>query len=222
MRAIVHLLSRALFGRSLSLPEFPVDKQLTGVGLSDWEVYADQLAAKLDYRNTYLDRDPKLDITRIDPSLERSLDFLISTDVFEHVQPPVSVAFENACRLLKPGGCLIFTVPYTNEPGTRTVEHFPDLYDFELQTAPGQPARLRNRTRDGQEQVFDDLVFHGGGGLTLEMRVFTEESLLQELARAGFEDVRICREQDLEHGIYWSCDWSLPLVARSRRSAGPG
>jgi hypothetical protein len=58
-------------------------------------------------------------------------------------------------------------------------------------------------------------VFHGGTGLTLEMRVFSESSLLAEFRRAGFSDVTIHKTDNSDHGICWHEDWSLPIVARA-------
>src|SRR5439155_25856884 len=87
-RSIVHVLSIELFGQSLALPDFPVRGDLRGLGMSDWDGYAIPLAAKLDYQNTYYHREPRLDITHIDAELEGQFDFIISTDVFEHVPPP--------------------------------------------------------------------------------------------------------------------------------------
>lgn len=216
IRAIVHLLSMELFGQSLALPDFPLRPRIKGIGLSDWEAYAEPLAKKLGYTNTFYHQEPRLDITAgVDPALEGTLDFLISSEVFEHVAPPVSVAFNNACRLLKPGGVMIFTVPYVNAPGTVTREHFPDLHRYELVKEP-QGYVLKNVTRDGIAQTFDQLVFHGGDGATLEMRVFSERSLLEEFAQAGFDSVKIYREPNFEHGIYWTHSWSLPMTARRR------
>ena len=214
MRSIVHMLSMELFGESLCLPDFPRRPEIIGMGLSDWEAYAGPLSEKLGYTNTFLHQEPKLDITDIDPALVGTLDFLIASDVFEHVQPPVSVSFANARRLLKDSGVLIFTVPYAFLPGEKTREHFPDLHDYQIVETGTAKRLLLNTTRTGVQQVFDDLVFHGGGGLTLEMRVFTKDSLMEEFARAGFGDVKIYNEPVFEHGIYWSQNWSLPMVAR--------
>ncbi len=214
MRGVVRVLSLELFGRSMPIAEFPQRKDLEGVGLSDWEGYAQRLARKLTYRNTYLHKEPRLDITAIDGYAPHALDFIISSDVFEHVPPPVGRAFENAHTLLKPGGLLVLTVPYHGEPGTKTLEHFPELHEFELVTENGR-RQLRNTTRDGRREVFDDLCFHGGEGETLEMRVFAEESLREDLARAGFKDVKIHGEPDFAHGIYWTQSWSLPISARA-------
>lgn len=211
-RAIVHLLSVGLFGRSLALPDFPVRRDIVGVGMSDWDGYAVPLSRKLGYKNTFYHQEPKLDITSIDPAVEGSLDFIISSDVFERVPPPVSAAFENARRLLKPGGVLLLTVPYSK--GEKTLEHFPELYDYQIVDIDGR-LTLRNVTRDGVSQTFDDLIFHGGDGATLEMRVFSESALKDEFSKAGFKDIAFHRAPCYEHGVYWADDWSLPVSARN-------
>ena len=170
----MHALSIALFGRAIALPDFPERKDLTGKGMSDWEGYATPLSQKLDFINTYYHMAPKLDITAISPLDEHSVDFLLSTDVFEHVSPPVSIAFENAMKMLKPGGAFIFSVPYTLENETR--EHFPNLDDFKIETKDGKRT-LINRTRDGRVEEFSDLVFHGSsvGGGRLSRCVFSQK-----------------------------------------------
>lgn len=135
--------------------------------------------------------------------------------MFEHIEPPITRAFDNARRLLKPGGKIIFTVPFTFNATTR--EHFPDLHDWNLAEVDGQ-WRLRNRTAAGQEQVYTDLVFQGGPGATLEMRLFSMRlfscvALHREFARAGFARVRIADEPYSPFGIHWPHRWSVPMVA---------
>lgn len=213
MRSVIGLLSRALFGEALEISSFPERRDLRGVGLSDWEEYARRLAERLDYTNTFYHQEPHLDITDISDARAGSCDFIISTDVFEHVLPPVSAAFSGARRLLKPGGVLVLTVPYALETES-TIEHFPALHDWRLEPA-GDDWLLRNRRPDGSEEVFDRLVFHGGPGSTLEMRLFSRSSLLGELEAAGFTDVRIADEDMPEIGVVWPCNWSLPVVARA-------
>ena len=39
-----------------------------------------------------------------------------------------------------------------------------------------------NTTREGRIEEFEDLIFHGGEGETLEKRVFSLPDLLDELA----------------------------------------
>jgi len=207
----MHALSIALFGRAISLPEFPERKDLLGKGMSDWDGYAKPLSKKLGYINTYYHKAPKLDITDTSSDDGQSVDFLVSTDVFEHVAPPVSIAFENARKMLKPGGAFVFSVPYVLQGETQ--EHFPNLHEFKLETRDGKRI-LINRTRDGDVEEFPELVFHGGEGETIEMRVFSESGLLKDLHQAGFNDVQIMKDPYFEFGIYWPSSCSLPIIAR--------
>ena len=149
VRSVIHLLSLALFGTSLCLDRFPVDKGVRGLGLSDWEPYALRLADRFDYTNTYFDREPRLDITSAGGH-EGDLDFLIASEVFEHVAPPVDRAFRNAARLLKPDGVLIFTVPFGVEPQVDTIEHFPGLHEFHIDQGEDAAPALVNTTAEGE------------------------------------------------------------------------
>lgn len=214
MRSVIGLLSRALFGDLRPIEEFPIDRTYRGVGLSDWDEYARRLAERLDYTNTFYHQEPRLDITTIPDERAGTCDFLISTDVFEHVLPPVSAAFAGARRLLKPGGVLVLTVPYALEVD-HTVEHFPTLHDWSLVQQGDGAWALENFRADGQREVFDKLIFHGGPGSTLEMRVFSQASLLRELEQAGFSDIRIVDEPMPEIGVVWPVSWSLPIIARA-------
>lgn len=209
-RAIVHLLTTELFGRSMTIRELPRRRDISGIGLSDSENYAKRLSDKLGYTNTFFHQEPRLDIAAVPEDLTHRFDFIIASDVFEHIAPPVSRAFVNARRLLKSHGVFIFSVPYSLEPETR--EHFPDLYDYRLIEMNGS-WRLENRTADGRKQVFADLVFHGGPGSTLEMRLFSRSGLIREFVNAGFAGVRIADESQPACGIAWPEPWSIPMVA---------
>jgi SAM-dependent methyltransferase len=209
-RAMAYLVTKEVLGKPLPLPQIPAHKEIAGVGLSDAVNYAGPLAEKFSYENTFYHTEPRLDIAAIDESRVGRYDFIIASDVFEHVEPPVARAFANARRMLKPGGKLIFTVPFTLEGDTR--EHFPDLHEWSLAENDGAWA-LTNRTREGHVQTFTDLVFHGGPGSTLEMRLFSRQSLEREFERAGFARVRIASEPYLPFGIHWPEPWSVPMVA---------
>ncbi|MGE0451182.1 MAG: class I SAM-dependent methyltransferase [Vicinamibacterales bacterium] len=215
IRSVVHVLSSELFGASLALPDFPVRRDIKGIGLSDWSGLR-ALADKLDYVNTaFVGKAPQLDIREVGAEWHGTLDFIVASEVFEHVAPPVSRAFENARRMLKPGGVLVLSVPYT--PTGTTIEHFPDLYRYEIFQEPDGPV-LHNTTADERTQTFRQLSFHGGEGATLEMRLFSRGSLVDECARAGFSDVNIYEDDALEYGIYWPERYSRPLAARSARA----
>jgi len=210
-RSVIDTLTRELFGCSLTLPQLPSRPDLRGLGIGDWPGYAEVLAAKTDYRNTFFEREPRFDIQQIDGALCGHYDYLVSSDVFEHVDPPIEAAFANACRLLRPGGVFVFTVPYRLDGPT--VEHFPDLHDYRLVEHAGRWV-LENRTRQGDLQTFDELVFHGGYGNTLELRWFSLPALRQQLLDAGFSAVQVYDQPVFEHGIYWPEGMSHPLVAR--------
>jgi Skp family chaperone for outer membrane proteins len=137
--------------------------------------------------------------------------------VLEHVAPPLDAAFRNLFHLLKPAGVLLVTVPYTL--GESAAEHFPKLHDYGL-------ARLKdglvlvNRTPGGKLEVHENLVFHGGPGFALELRVLTERELRRQLRVAGFRDVRFYADDAAEWGIAHS-GWSLPFSAHKEPFALP-
>ncbi len=211
VRAIVALLSEELLGIPMTLAEFPVLKSIQGIGMSDSAELAEKLAEKLDYSNTFYHQAPQLDVTRPNPNDFGRYDFILSSEVMEHVPPPVEDAFVNLFRMLKPDGLLVMTTPYTL--GGKTREHFPELHDFTLASLLEKTV-LVNRRRDGSIEVFEDLVFHGGPGSTVEMRVFTEQSLRDNLLGAGFSSVRVATGNVPEFGVEHAETWSLPIVAR--------
>src|SRR5689334_11176933 len=99
-----------LFGTSIVLASFPKIKAVRGLGLSDQPGYAQILAEKFDYTNTYYDREPRFDIREAHSELAETYDFILLADVLEHIAPPVECALQEACRLLKPRGFLGITV----------------------------------------------------------------------------------------------------------------
>jgi SAM-dependent methyltransferase len=223
LRALVYLLALELFGDEFLLPDFPVMPAIRGLGMSDQASYACTLAKKFDYSNTYYDREPRLDITETHPDRYGTYDFILSSDVFEHIAPPVERAFDEACKLLKPHGILCLSVPFSLEEST--AERFPELNQFAVVSLGGSPV-LINRKADGSLEIRDDLVFHGGVGATLEMRLFSQNDLGRKLTAAGFREVRFLSEPVPRFGIAYEGGWSLPMLARKqeflfdRRAAG--
>ncbi len=211
IRSLAALLSREFFGTELPLPQIPVTKRLRGLGMSDGLELAARLEEKFDYKNTYYHREPRFDVTERDPSDKGRYDFIISSEVMEHIPPPVEKGFENLCWLLRPGGVLILTVPYGLQG--QTLEHFPTLHQFTL-ASPGGRTVLLNRRMDGTVEMFENLVFHGGAGSTLETRIFSEDALRSLMIGAGFPCVRVASENVPEFGVEHGENWSLPIVAR--------
>jgi SAM-dependent methyltransferase len=160
IRWLAHRLSRELFGRSLPLCEFPRERSFTGLGLTDPEIVAERLAECFTYRNTYFHREPRFDIRSHDSPLG-ALDFLIASEVFEHIEPPVAPAFRNAFRLLKPSGVFLLTVPWVWDGDGG--QEMPELHDWKLVREAGGWA-IVNRNPTGAVERFADPVFDGGPG----------------------------------------------------------
>lgn len=211
-RAIIRALSVELFGETIVLADFPQRRDIVGTGMSDSGRYATQLAEKFRYQNTFYHQEPRLDITMtVPPALAESHDFVISSEVFEHIAPPVQLAFDNVFKILRPGGTFVLTVPYGLIP--KTIEHFPSLNTFHVEERNGSYV-LQNVARDGTVEEFHDLVFHVGDGATVEMRVFGENDLVQHCSRAGFKEIKVHRAPDFAHGIWWPEPWSFPISAK--------
>ena len=199
-RGIVHVLANVVGAGDLPLRDWTRRTNIAGLGMSDWSGYAGLLEKKFSYKNTFYDRSPRLDIQNPTAAQLGMHDFVISTDVFEHILPPLQQGFDNLLALLKPGGSLIFSVPYTRTE--HTIEHFPGLHEWEILEFRGEKI-LVNRDEAGGLQAYDNLVFHGGEGATLEMRVYCEADILSRLAQAGFEEVRVHDQPQLSLGYYW-------------------
>lgn len=182
------------------LRELPPDEPITGLGFSDDRCYARLLESRFAYLNTGLDAAPVLDITKDgDVARYMPVDFVICSDVLERVAPPVDRAFRNLASLLRPGGLLVFSVPSFDMP--ETVEHYPRFHDARIVEIGGERVLL-NRTAEGELETFRNLVFHGGAGSTLEMRLFAENDVVSRLKNAGFDRIRDLDTPVLPVGSY--------------------
>lgn len=193
-RKIAFLAATRIFGGPAALYQH-APNELVGVGLSDAPPYAEALARVSRYTNTFVHGEPYLDIVRGSETY-RDLDYVISSDVFEHTRPPAARPFHTVYEMLRPGGRLLLSVPTTG----RYIEHFPELHDCRLLKV-GDVRVLVNATADGRLQVFDQLRFHGGPGETLEMRIYSVEAVERNLQAAGFSSWDLVRLNRPEFGI---------------------
>jgi SAM-dependent methyltransferase len=203
-----------LFGKSLPLKKFPRDRNIQGVSLSEWGPIAKVLSRRFNYWNTFFHREPRLDIMDPNSGATSSCDFIIASEVLEHVPPPVQNAFDNLARMLKPGGFVIFSSPYDSEG--ETAEHFPDLHDWQVLKFHSDYVLL-NRTQDGRLEAFENLIFHNGPGNTVEIRVFSKDGLLANCTAAGF-DIKLAEDSPAE-GIVWD-PWSRGIILRKMETTG--
>ncbi len=210
-RATVQAVVESVLGTNEPLPAIKPQWGIRGLGISDWLPYALRLAALFTYTNTFLDSEPRLDLT--DNPREDQIgvfNFAIAGDVFEHVAPPVEEAMVHLRTMLRPGGVAILTVPFTTWPNH--IEHFPGLYRWSVEETTGESV-LVNERADGTIERFTSLCFHGPGR-SLEMRVFTKDSFVTALLSAGFVDVHFSEHPCARHGILLG-GWPGPVVARA-------
>ena len=155
-RAMAHLLITELLGAPAVLDDLPPHARThrhrpvrrARPTRSRWR-------SSFGYENTWFHTEPRLDIANVAAELAGRYDFLVASDVFEHVVPPVARAFANARRmLLKPGGVFVFTRPVLARADD-TVEHFPELHDFRVAEEDGRWTAAQPRRADGRAQTFD-------------------------------------------------------------------
>lgn len=204
-RAICYTFTKLFYGKCEILSNLPENKNLKGIGMSDAS-WAFIFETKFDYVNTFYHKHPFLDIYDLNHVKRYTdLDFIISSDVFEHVDPYPSLqtAFDNLYGMLKSNGRLIFSVPYTE--GVH-IEHFPNLYKYRFEKTEKNEYVLINTTIDGKIETFRDLCFHGGDGNVLEMRIFSQTSIINYLQKSGFIDITFHDlDEDMEkYGIFAS------------------
>lgn len=120
------------------------------MGVSDAPLYSERLREKLDYQNTFYDREPRFDLLNPPAGEVGKYDFILASEIFERVLPPVALAFSSVLSLLKPNGVLVFSVPYSLD--ALTVEHFPSAGQFGLAQVGGRTV-LGNRSPEGKLEV---------------------------------------------------------------------
>jgi SAM-dependent methyltransferase len=202
-RAICYVFTKLFYGKCKILCNLKDNKNLKGIGMSD-SSWAKIFEKKFNYTNTFYHTSPYLNIYN-DKHITNynNLDFIISSDVFEHIDPfpSIHIAFSNLYKMLKNGGFIIFSVPYTHE---EHLEHFPNLYKYEIKKE-GNDFILYNTTIDNKIEIFNNLCFHGGPGNVLEMRVFSKKSIISFLEKSGFIDITFyeINEDMKKYGIFW-------------------
>lgn len=204
-RAICYVFCKLFYGECKIMTNLKQNKNIKGIGMSD-SGWATIMKEKFNYINTYYHTSPYLDIYNKEQVKKYTdLDFIISSDVFEHINvfPSVQIAFDNLFSMLKCGGCLIFSVPWIYGEHQ---EHFPNLYQYKIEKNNNGEYVLYNTTIDNKKETFYDLCFHGGPGNTLEMRLFSKKSIISFLKKSGFIDIIFydITEDMNKYGIFWS------------------
>lgn len=165
------------------LPALSPDWSRTGVGIADAQTIAAPLASRFDYVNGHLHRYPHLDVRSVPEALVGTAEFVVCSEVLEHVEPPVQPALDGLARLLRPGGFAVITVPDVGlkPPG----EHYPDLVEWSVR----DDHSIDWRDSTGKSAHDPDPEWHGGAGLTLAFRRWTADELDAAILAAGLTAV---------------------------------
>ncbi len=172
-------------GLSMSGPlsKWPQRKEVSGIGITDAGVYANFLADVFSYKNTFYHKDPRIDITAKPESDKiNSFDFIICSDVLEHVIGPISQALDGLAQMLRPGGFVIITVPLKQGA---TIEHYPGLVSFNVNSRRTRSREIELCFESGRRELDPKPIFHGGDGATLELRVIGLSDLRHEIEASG-------------------------------------
>lgn len=93
-------------------------------------------------------------------------------------------------------------------------EHYPGLTDYTPHQREDGSWIAELVFDDGRQETDEKPIFHGGPGLTLELRMFSRQRIIDELTAAGFTDIVIHDENLPQHGINWG-PFSRIVTARA-------
>ncbi|MEB3316672.1 MAG: hypothetical protein VKO39_00800 [Cyanobacteriota bacterium] len=183
------------------LAQAATDKSIRGIGISDSPVYAELLALKYNYINTFFHCEPHLDIENRFSFIEyQPIDFIVCNDVIEHTMLPPSEVIPILYEALQPGGILILCAPTYKL--LHHIEKYPSFDHYEIeQTLKG--FRVHFQSRLGVPFVDASPCFHGGPGRVLELRLISDENLVQNLRSVGFEVRRLGDSLLKKYGAWW-------------------
>jgi len=181
-RAMALSVLEALGYMDLSLNQVSSDFSICGLGVSDDPIIAKHLYNKFRYVNTFLHQVPSLDLCNVTDEYRGVAQFVICSDVLEHVPPPVEKAISGLRSLVASGGVAVISVPHVEEG--KTEEYYPGLVEYEV-----REGRVYWQDANGRKHCDEMPEFHGGSGLTLAFRLWSLADLRTSLLQAGFTSV---------------------------------
>ena len=158
------------------------DMSRIGLGISDDWRLARALSPLFAYTNSFLHQFPLVDICSPPKETLEKFEFISCSDVLEHTPPPRSAALIGLFQMLKPGGFTVISVPLRR--GFQFAEFYPELSRYRIENGS-----IHWTDNDGLESTDSQPEFHGGSGLTLAFRQWTEEKLIEELKNVGFLEI---------------------------------
>ena len=209
--AIANLIANLLGKIDIPLTKLNINKQIYIGNLSGSNNLFNVISQKFSYINTYYHKEPKFDLLNPDVKYESKFDILINSEVLEHIVGDTIKALQGALFSIKPGGWMIFSVPFiSNGPD---IEHYPGLVSYEEIPSKNTKRSAKLYFDDGRVEIDTKAVFHGGSGSTLEIRLYNRTRVIFELLKAGFESISIHDENRPSIGVQWGIS-SRMITAR--------
>jgi len=170
------------YPEAISFLNIESDMSRVGLGISDDWRLARALSPLFAYTNSFLHQFPVVDICSPPQEAIGKFEFISCSDVLEHTPPPRSAALMGLYQMLKPTGFAVVSVPLIR--GLQFAEFYPELSTWKTEND-----FVHWVDQDGHEHIDQHPEFHGGEGLTLAFRQWTEEKLIEELKAVGFSEI---------------------------------
>ena len=166
----------------INIRDINPDLSRVGLGISDDWRLASIFSPLFAYTNSFLHQFPLVDICSPPPEVLGKFEFISCSDVLEHTPPPRNAALVGLFQMLKPAGFAVISVPLRR--GFEFAEFYPGLTKWRTENDS-----IHWVDENGLESIDSQPEFHGGEGLTLAFRQWTEEKLIEELKAVGFSEI---------------------------------
>jgi hypothetical protein len=225
-RALWYILSHYLFGKLVILNNVPQNKAIRGLGINDSN-YSKYLSMAFDYKNykifnkrsfstmTETETNTMIDLYNVNFYIHNNYNFITCTEIMSHLSPypGLNIVFKNLHTMLRPGGVLILSTPYSFDG--RYIERHPSLYKYEIVSKAENTGTLKtdepqwcikNIRADGANEIINSpIIYNRDDPSSIEMRKLNYAELNHLLVEAGFKDIIFKRiDADMNYnGIHW-------------------
>jgi len=155
-----------------------------GIGISDNYKLAQRLSQLFQYTNTFFHQFPIVDVTAPPPSAIGAFEFVVCSDVLEHVPPPAEKALSGLRSVLRENGFTVVSVPCGGS--STSIEHYPGVTSWQLDSSG-----LTWTDERGFVHSDPNPELHGGEGQTLAFRTWSYTDLIDRLTNEGFSSVTV-------------------------------
>lgn len=185
-RAVALAVLHGLGYESKKFQAIAPDWSRIGLGISDDITLSSKLSTKFSYSNSYFDTYPYLDIREIPFRAKNQFEFVVCSDVLEHIDIDLPSAISGLRSLLKVNGFLVASVPIIKD--AKHKDFYPSMQTFTI-----IDDSVHWTDGQGGGHIDHNPEFHGGRGQNLAFRQFSNESFSSALNQAGFKEIVLAR-----------------------------